>query len=225
MNIPTHHPSQELIYQFASGSKDDILNLIIATHIHYCKECQLALDNAEDVFGSYFEKISNNINQNDFIDKDNTKIFDRIWCKINDYSHELDTIINDDVYASPLDKYLRRNQNYLKRKNIIPYVNETILPISKKDIRVSIVEVDAGVNLPEHTHDGYEMTQILSGGFSDNQGDYYQGDFVFKNNTHSHSPKIFDNEQCKCLVVRFGNLKFTGTAGIFYNYLSKVIDI
>jgi putative transcriptional regulator len=51
---------------------------------------------------------------------------------------------------------------------------------------------------------------VLEGGFSDGQGTYHPGDFVYRKNTDIHAPVAIDGEDCICLAVLDAPLKFTG---------------
>ena len=54
------------------------------------------------------------------------------------------------------------------------------------------------------------MTLILEGGFSDGDGVYHKGDFLFRDADHSHAPTALQSEDCICLAVLDAPLKFTG---------------
>ena len=54
------------------------------------------------------------------------------------------------------------------------------------------------------------MTLVLQGGFSDADGDYNAGDFIYRSLNEAHSPRAFADEDCICLAVLDAPLRFTG---------------
>lgn len=221
MSTPNHHPDEALIYQFAKGSLEESFNLIISTHIHSCPKCQSKIAEAEDICGYFFSQLPKEAVDNTLSDEDT---FDKLWKNISESENTVlhsSPVSKPSIKRSPLENYLERNQSRLEKKSSFSNITETILPLSGNDIRVSIMEIGAAVEIPQHTHTGYEMTQIISGGFYDQKGSYHAGDMTIKDSNDFHAPKIFDDEPCKCLVVRCGSLKFTGSMGLIYNSLFK----
>lgn len=215
---PNHHPDEALMYHFASGCTEEALNLILATHIYSCPQCQLLQKEAEDVCGHIFSTLP-------IDDEDMNGSFDALWNVIGQSHHEQGVSATiPKITQSPLETYLERNRHRLKVKNTFPRISETILPLSNDRIKVSIMDIGAGVKIPPHTHVGYELTQVLSGGFYDQKGSYHSGDLTIKDSSDNHSPTIFDDEPCQCLVVRCGDLKFTGSMSLIYNSLFKFLD-
>ncbi|MFT6072372.1 MAG: putative transcriptional regulator [Alphaproteobacteria bacterium] len=222
MNKPNNHPHDDLIYTYAKGCKDEALNLILSTHFYSCNECQIFLQSAEHLFGDFFSDLPTN---NLVSDTKSADVFDRIWETVQSDCVSGKTTINPlNKKQSPLDRYLEKNKNKLQVNTNFPHISETILPLSTREVKVSIMNIDAGTEIPPHTHKGLELTQIISGGFYDQKSAYHAGDLTFKDHQDNHAPKIFDDSPCKCLVVRYGGLKFTGSMGLVYNSIFRLLD-
>ena len=73
----------------------------------------------------------------------------------------------------------------------------------------ALYHIKAGGRIPEHTHRGSEMTLVLEGGFSDAEGSYHPGDFIFRRPGDVHAPTALQSEDCICLAVLDAPLKFT----------------
>jgi putative transcriptional regulator len=73
----------------------------------------------------------------------------------------------------------------------------------------ALYHIKAGGVIPEHNHRGSEMTLVLEGGFSDSDGTYHAGDFLFREAGDVHSPAALADEDCICLAVLDAPLKFT----------------
>jgi putative transcriptional regulator len=78
-----------------------------------------------------------------------------------------------------------------------------IAPISFEDAPIRsktfLMNVRAGMTMPQHTHRGSELTVVLSGRFADEMGRYAPGDFIVCDEDHSHSPTAIDD--CLCLIA------------------------
>lgn len=220
-----HHLSDELLYMYAGGCKEQALNLIISEHLHECGECSSRLFDIQEVMGDFFfESTRNNSKETDTsLEHD----FDNLWNALTSESNNNKNLSNkkeNSKVLSPLESYLMKSKKYLKKKNVFPGLKETILPISGDDLKVSIMDLSPNINIPTHTHKGTEITMVLSGGFYDENGSYNAGDIILKDKEHTHSPRVYEDENCRCLVVRYGNLCFTGSMGLIYNPIFSLLD-
>ncbi|MFN3608753.1 MAG: ChrR family anti-sigma-E factor [Hyphomonas sp.] len=82
---------------------------------------------------------------------------------------------------------------------------------------VELYRIAAGSKIPRHSHGGTEFTMVLSGGFSDERGNYGPGDVCVNGSSDTHQPVADDDEICFALVVRDGGLNFTGVLGVVQN--------
>jgi len=73
-----------------------------------------------------------------------------------------------------------------------------------------LYHIKAGGRIPDHGHRGSEMTLILQGGFSDANGSYHVGDFLYREADDTHAPTALQSEDCICVAVLDAPLKFTG---------------
>lgn len=82
------------------------------------------------------------------------------------------------------------------------------LEVSAEDgARASLLAIEAGCAIPEHTHKGYELTLLLDGSMEDEQGCYGVGDFLLLDGRHQHAPVT--REGCLCYLVLDAPLQFT----------------
>jgi putative transcriptional regulator len=80
----------------------------------------------------------------------------------------------------------------------------------------SLLWVRAGRAMPSHTHHGTELTLVLQGGFSDQDGHYETGDVAFADGEIDHKPVADDGEDCICFAVTAGRLELTGPVGRWF---------
>ncbi|WP_417668873.1 ChrR family anti-sigma-E factor [Roseibium sp.] len=80
----------------------------------------------------------------------------------------------------------------------------------------SLLWVRAGRAMPSHTHEGTELTLVLQGGFSDEDGHFLRGDIAFADHEVDHKPIADEGEDCICFAVTEGSLRLTGPVGRFF---------
>jgi len=90
---------------------------------------------------------------------------------------------------------------------------------SSKNSHARMLSIPPGKKLPNHGHEAQELTLVLEGGFSDENGHYNAGDVAIEDENNIHTPIADSNEGCVCLVVYEGNLKFKGLFGPVLNFL------
>ncbi|MEM9635640.1 MAG: ChrR family anti-sigma-E factor [Pseudomonadota bacterium] len=80
----------------------------------------------------------------------------------------------------------------------------------------SLLWVRAGRAMPSHTHHGTELTLVLQGGFSDEDGHFVVGDVAYADGDVDHKPVADDGEDCICFAVTAGRLQLTGPVGRWF---------
>jgi putative transcriptional regulator len=91
-----------------------------------------------------------------------------------------------------------------------------ILPETDK-LRVFLLKGAPGIRLPQHSHEGTELTSILSGSYHHEGGDFLAGDFEEADDNVEHRPTVGKEAACICLVALEGQLKLSGFIGALLN--------
>ncbi len=68
-----------------------------------------------------------------------------------------------------------------------------------------------GRAMPNHTHEGSELTLVLEGSFADEDGIYRRGDISAADETIDHRPVAGEGVPCICFAVTTAPLKLTGS--------------
>ncbi len=76
-----------------------------------------------------------------------------------------------------------------------------------RDDRVFLLRVGPGMATAPHTHNGAEMTQVMTGALIDGGITYRAGDMVEMDQEHVHYPQVAGNTPCICLFATCGRLK------------------
>ena len=209
MNI-THHPSDELMLDYASGALSEGWALAVATHLSMCSSTPsllrgmeaiggILLDEADEacisdkMFGSILDKIDNNTISP--VEKESVR--DRKF---------------GSVVPQPLATYVGNDLEALAWKNLGLGVRHLPIELSDKATSARLISIPAGKPVPEHSHSGRELTVVLSGGFHDVTGEYGPGDIQEAYGDLEHQPHARDAEDCIALAVTDAPLRFSGIA-------------
>ena len=222
-----HHPKFELLQSFVNGDLPASLAAGIAIHADMCSLCQNKISQlteqvAEASFEDNFEDSSEDNFEEKFLhkfvvdDDDMAEIaeldFDSIIDKIT-ASDEVESVkIHNDEQSIEfrgsqyvLPKAIRRIE--LGKTAQVGKLSRARLQLDEGEIHTSLLHIDAGGSVPEHTHNGFELTVLLAGSFTDEQGEYITGDFIMLDKRHQHHP--VSEHGCLCYTVANDSLHFT----------------
>lgn len=87
-----------------------------------------------------------------------------------------------------------------------PGVREVRFALAWNGIPVSVARLRAGMHIPRHTHEGRELTLVLSGSLRDSRATYRAGDVADYDSTVSHEQFVDSTQDCLCLVVNESHL-------------------
>jgi putative transcriptional regulator len=115
----------------------------------------------------------------------------------------------DALFPAPLARYLNVDPIRVPWRFKLPGVKE--YQIEHHDAgEVSMMWIKAGRKMPQHSHEGQEITLLLKGGFTDSLGHYRRGDIAIADAELDHTPVADADEDCICFVVTDAPLTLTG---------------
>jgi len=102
----------------------------------------------------------------------------------------------------------------------LPGVSEYRIPGFGSE-SVSLLRARPGSSIPQHTHEGQEITLVMTGAMQDGARVFGAGEVSINDEDDDHKPRIVGTEICHCLVVMSGALRFTGRFGRALNLLAE----
>ena len=87
--------------------------------------------------------------------------------------------------------------------------------------KATIYRIAPGVAVPTHSHKGSEITLVLAGGFSDENGSYVPGDIAIQHAGSVHQPVADDDGECIVFAVNEDSIELTGPLGRMLNLLVR----
>ncbi len=218
-----HHPDENLLAEYASGSLAWALSLSVCAHIQLCPHCRQKAANLNKIGGvilntctteacapNSFENLMQRIRQKSTVEKTSEVVV----------TSELNNLYRHDALLNKLPKIVEKllpANGKLKWQRVSSALKTARLTTGQNEYEVAFQCISNGGKVVEHDHRGLEVTLVLKGSFSDEQGVYSEGDFLVRNAGEVHRPTATLNEDCLCLSVVAAPVSVTGFLGHFIN--------
>lgn len=192
---PVHHPDEEDLLGYASGTSPEWLSLVVACHLTYCPECRSDVELYEDLGGA-------------LVDSMVTKRADAPGATAREIAArprppERAPLPEIGVAGlpRPLAPYL--SSSHPRWKFLAPGLRHIPLNFSVGGVPARIIRFAAGFRIPEHRHQGLETLLVLDGMLHDTTTgeSFRKGDLSRREADTRHSQAIDRKEPCTCLVV------------------------
>jgi putative transcriptional regulator len=219
----SYHPDKEILKRYATGDIDSAHGAAVATHLETCSHCRhLVAKFEEEAADSFvasgaegaisdaelalvFDNMMNDIMTLD-ADFSKPKVRSSATVDVNGKSFKVPPTL------APLVERMGEWKSYGGK------VFTSSIDIDE-DCKVSLLYITEGVQVPQHTHKGFESTLVLHGRFSDENGEYGEGDFVREDGNTKHAPQTAVGQDCLCLSILTEPMIFTqGVARVFNRF-------
>ncbi len=218
--MPSFHPSDDLLMDYAAGSLSEPKAVLVATHLALCPTCRATVDAYESVGGALIESMNS--------DRVDSSLRDSVLSQLDEIEPERPTVMTREALAQvdlrvpePLRGYLGSGLDDLDWKTR-GRVGEWRILKDQASHTSRLFRIKAGAPMPQHTHDGTELTLVLAGGFTDHGKHFLRGDVATADETIDHRPIADADEDCYCFAVTDAPLRLTGT---FSRFLNPFIDM
>lgn len=207
-----HHPKSETLAACAAGALDEARTVVVAAHLALCSACRRAAHDFESLAGACLEGVEPADMRDDAMQ--------RFWSGAGEQSSQTRLAVGgalhefDIVAANPLARYLKGGLDNVAWRTIAPGMSHAVFDAHgyKPDV-LRLLKIEPGTGIPKHTHGDEEYTLILRGAYTDEIGEFRQGDFADLDSGVSHSPMAVGDEACICLIVTNAPLVFRGLIG------------
>jgi len=210
-----HHPSPEILADYASGSVRLSHALCLAAHLEHCDACRQQTQKLSQLGASFFQQLAPETTHPARLEPLKDKVMALLDEEspspaIVDIRPNLD--VEPDRYNVPrsLHQFIRGGYSTLEWTTVSPSIKIATLLKDKDGAQIALSRVKAGGKMPHHRHTGDELTVVLEGSFSDEGGIYRKGDFISRDSRHKHKPVVTKDAECICLMVLDAPIEFTG---------------
>ena len=214
--MPAHHPSAELLLDYAAGSVAEPVALVVATHLSLCPDCRRRVRALEAIGGALLEDLS----------VDDTSVpargVDAVLARLDEPEPTPAAAIALDaetrrLVPAPLRFYLGASLKDLAWRRLTRGIEAHELTLARAGFATRLLRIRSSEALPRHSHGGTESVLVLDGGFSDEHGHYARGDLAVSDAQIVHRPVADPDGNCLCLVVIEGGIRFAGPLGRLLN--------
>ena len=191
---PSHHPDEEDLVGYASGTSPEWIALVVACHLTYCPGCRDEVALLDDVGGLLLESLDQpahgalGVAARDITSRP----------KPETRTTEVVTVPG---LPRPLAPYLPKARSGWRF--LAPGLRHIPLNFSVGGVPARIIRFSPGFFIPEHRHQGLEMLLVLEGMLRDTVSgeSFRKGDLSRRESGTCHAQSIGRDEHCTCLVV------------------------
>ncbi len=216
-----HHPDENMLVEYASGSMAWALGISVSAHLQLCPQCRERIAGLNKLGGAILsQSVAEPIAENSFSD---------LMARIRQQSaapvaapgvKPLHPIYQRNPLMQSLPKVIARllpEDGSLKWQRASISLKIARLFTGQQQYEVLFQHMRSGGTVFEHDHKGLEITLVLQGSFSDEDGIYHEGDFLVRNPGDIHKPTATLNQDCLCLSIAEAPVHITGLVGKLVN--------
>ena len=217
--MATHHPGTELLLDYSAGALKEPVALLVATHLALCPRCRAEAEQLESVGGALLDDLKPQAMARNSLKQ--------VLARLDEPDRAepapaVPAASDADLgLPRPLRDYVGSGLDGLAWKSR-PGLAEAEVLAEFPGFKTRLMKIEAGRAMPRHTHEGSELTLVLSGGFSDAAGHYLRGDVAVADASVDHQPVADPGEECLCLAVTDAPLKLTGPFGRLLNPFVRI---
>jgi putative transcriptional regulator len=199
-----HHITDDILMAYSAGALPEAFSLLVATHVSLCDTCRAQLHSFDAVGGAILEAGQEPVSEDSL-----AATLAMIAAEPKDETALHSRPLNPGVLPGPLQDYVGGDLDAIRWRPVGMGVKQAILSTSK-EASARLLYIPAGSAVPDHGHHGIELTMVLQGAFSDEDGRFVRGDVETADSNVEHTPIAEPGEDCICLAVTDAPLKFRG---------------
>ena len=206
-HIPLSPSLESLVAQYAAGDLGYGMSVLMASYITLSPAARDQYRALEQLNGVLLDEAEQSDVKEDALDA--------IMARLDEPEHEEQNVSvqeNQDLPAA-LRELLDVSVEDADWRFAYPGVKQVKLPIGDNGETVKLLKIKPGKAAPRHTHKGIEATLVLRGAFRDGNRLYERGQLALADQHIQHRPRAEGIEDCICLAVTDGALRFTDSIG------------
>jgi putative transcriptional regulator len=199
MTAITHHTPDAMLAAYAAGSLPHPYALVVAAHISLCLECRAAFEAHQAIGGVVLETVVGAEPLSDGLKAGVLALLDSPVMPEPTYERS-------GVYPGPVMEALKGKPP--RWKSLGMGIRQSILSEGHEG-SVRLLYIPPGQAVPDHSHNGVELTLVLQGSFSDDTGRFGVGDLEVADQELEHTPIADAGAPCICLAATDSPLRFS----------------
>lgn len=198
MKTITHHIPDPMLAAYAAGTLPHVFEVVVATHVSLCDTCRASLE-AHQAMGGAIMEIGGAADLSEGLKSDVMAMLDMPVAAPKPAPKR------SGIYPGPVMEALKSRAPRWKRIGL--GVRQNILS-DGPDGSLRLLHIPPGRAVPDHGHNGIELTLVLQGSFHDETGRFGVGDLEIADEDLEHTPIAGEGDPCICLAATDAPLRF-----------------
>lgn len=200
-----HHLREETLLAYAAGDLDLATSYLVAAHLALCPACRAKAEIADNIGGGLIEDVEPIVMSSAALNN----VLERLDNPVLVEEPKKTASAGDTpILPEPLRSIVGGDVDAIRWRSIGPGVQQMRFDDIEGPTSIRLLKIAAGASVLEHGHSGDELTMVLSGGFDDGDMSFTRGDVEFADQDTIHQPVAMKDQDCICLAVTSGPLKF-----------------
>lgn len=196
-----HNLPDEILMAYSAGVLHEAFSLAVASHVSLSDDSRARLDSFDAIGGSVLD-------QAPVADVSDDCLAATLAMIGGAAPVTPKAPAKASVFPAPLRDYVGGDVEAVKWRNIGMGVKQAILKTDDAAM-ARLLYIPSGTAVPDHGHNGIELTLVLQGAFKDEVAEFHRGDIEVADESDEHTPVAFGPEDCICLAVTDAKLRFT----------------
>jgi putative transcriptional regulator len=197
MSAITHHTPDAMLAAYAAGSLPQPFALVVASHVSLCIDCRVALE-AHQLAGGAVLEAADEVALS-------TSLKTNILARLDAPFVPEPVRKRSGIFPGPVMEVLKGGKP--RWKSLGAGVRQDILMANDAG-SVRLLYIPPGQAVPDHGHNGLELTLVLQGNFTDETGSFGVGDLEIADEELDHTPVAGPGAACICLAATDAPLRF-----------------
>lgn len=196
-------PSEERLLAYAAGALSPPESVVVATHLAMRPEAARWVSKLQTVGGDLLEAIEPAPVADDLLARTLASLSAPEPAVLPEAANDMTEL------PAPLRSYALGPWRWIGPDMRV----RDVLAPREGDCRVILLRIGPGRTTPVHTHNGVELTCVISGAYETDEGRFGPGDFEEADGEVHHRPRTVSDEPCLCVVALDGQIRLDGWIG------------
>lgn len=216
------HPSLDMLTDYSSGSLSLSHSLAVSAHLDQCAHCREQVRRLNTLGAELFAS-ANTPTPESRMSALKSSLLEKIKSQPKTSAETPAPVFNEALKHIPatLRHLIPEGYDKLKWMHLTPSFKLATLSNETGGAQVALSYIKAGAHMPFHAHTGDEITLVLEGAFSDEDGLYREGDFICRGSDDKHQPRVTKDADCICLIILDSPIEFTGWFSRLFNPIMR----
>lgn len=197
----THTLPDDVLMAYSTGQLPPVFDLVVAAHVSLCDEARARLESYDAIGGALLDTV-----ETVPVAADSLQATLALIAQSAPHADPAPRP-REAVFPQPLREAAGGDLGAVRWRNIGMGSKQCILS-DDGHASVRLMSIPPGVHLPDHGHDGMELTLVLQGAFQDGGRAYRRGDVALADEGVEHAPAVIGEDTCICLAAADNRLRF-----------------